>query len=389
MSQGARIEGLRGVSFRSRAVYRIVGEIGRGGMGIVFLADRDSENVQDRLVLKTVRTLSREHIDLLRKEANLATRLRHENIVKSYGMESLPLQEVAGKLGLGDANVRALAAEGTDRVYLIAMDYVEGTNLWTLHDAHLKGRLLLPVPIGAFIVSRLCRGLEYAHRWLVHRDVSPGNVLIDHEGVCKLTDFGLAVESEEAVRALAGKYAYMAPEQLRMEVLDGRSDLYATGIVAYEILTGLKPFPIIAREMRQAMRDSLLARARTPPAPHRVRPDIPEALSAIVMKMLQNDRADRYARVGDAGDLIEQRFLYRKGFGPTNNSLAAYLRLFAQGFDKAPAGDLRQLSFFKNALGVVEPRRSCSTEDYTPEGLALAERDGDSTARSILSTQAP
>src|SRR6202000_567058 len=151
-------------------------------------------------------------------------------------------------------------------IYL-AMDYVEGRDLRATWNRCAKKGIAFPVDVAAHLVRELARGLYYAHTFgdikLVHRDVSPPNVLLSYSGEVRLTDFGLASSTlkieKTAPGIIYGKVSYMSPEQARGEKLDGRSDMYAAAIVLWELLTGRQLFPP-GKDQPQ----DLLARAKNP-----------------------------------------------------------------------------------------------------------------------------
>ncbi len=398
----SEIGDLSGISFPSSVEYTLHDELGRGGMGIVFLGERNACGVKDQVVLKTVISISPKYIDDLKKEANIATGLRHENIVKTYGLESIPagklpttLQESLDHREQGAAHtVREIRTwepedgsdsseaqkqtvemqdppEGRD-IFLICMDYVKGLDLDDLHGNHIDRNLLLPVPIAAFIISRMCRALGYAHPRIIHRDISPGNILINNLGVCQLTDFGVAVESDEPVNLIVGKFRYMSPEQIFQEEVDGRSDLFSLGMVAYEILTGIPYFkPPSNLDMAGKLKYVRHLHDDTPPPPAEVRSDIPEILSQIVMKMIRPDPGERFEDAASAGNVLEQQFLYAEGFGPTNNSLRSYMDLFESGFEDYSSQQLSQLRFMQKEEKGYSIKRKFDEEAYSEEGLDL------------------
>jgi serine/threonine protein kinase len=381
---------LSGLEFPSSSSYTVVGEIGRGGMGIVLLAEKHSEGVSDLVALKTIRTKSADHEAKLKQEANIATGLRHENIVKTYGLESvgysrLPAEflKTFDQLSYEEARratvqrpaagkgaplkVKPGAGAGEQKLLLMVMDYIEGTDLRTFQNEHYKRDLLIPVPLAAFMVSRIARALAYAHQTIVHRDISPENLLVSLQGVVKLMDFGVAVSTAEG--GLTGKVSYMSPEQIAGFAVDARTDLYSLGLVLYLLLTGAHlqrvPPRLPAAEKVELVR-RLQARPFLPP--HKVRLDVPLAVSEICMKMLAPDREQRYARTEDAARDLEQRYLYAKGFGPTNNSLQAYLEIFDANFREIAPQQLQQLPFLHGEL-----RRPLSAQLYSPEGRLLLE----------------
>ncbi len=386
---------LTGLKFTSSSTYTILGEIGRGGMGIVLLAEKNSEGVADLVALKTIRAKSADHEMRLKQEANIATGLRHENIVKTYGLESIPYGQLppdflkefdtlsfesARRLEvarrsvpggrLADARTRTRVSpqpSAEQRLFLMVMDYIEGTDVRVFQNEHLKRDLLLPVPIGAFVASRVARALAYAHGSIVHRDVSPENLLVNMQGVVKLSDFGVAVS--EAAEGITGKISYMSPEQLGGRPVDARTDLYSLGLVLYLLLTGI-PLQRSPARLPQAERldyvRRLMERPFLPPA--RVRTDVPDAVSDICVRMLERDCARRYPGAEEAARDLEQRYLYAKGFGPTNNSLQAYLEIFDAQFKEVSPEQLRQLPFLQGRL-----QRPVSPALYTPEGRAALE----------------
>lgn len=396
---------LANLMFPSAARYRFVGEIGRGGMGIVYLAERHSEGVCDLMVLKTIRSMSHDKVQRLKQEANVATTLRHENIVRTYGMESVPLDHLPPdfreelqvyrpwdeaertdgeqlltniRMGLtGDLEeslketpVCDAGEDSGKRLYLILMEYIEGSDLRRIHRDHIRSGLLLPIQFNAFIISRVCRALGYAHRYIVHRDLSPENILVNHQGVAKLMDFGIAVAADEEVFSLAGKIQYMAPEQVLHGVVDQRSDIFGLGLVAYQLLTGISWFvPPKGSSFHEQTEhyQRVLDQGIIPP--HEICVDVPEEYSRIIMKMLAVEPGDRYANSDAAGNEIEKRFLYAKGFGPTNNSLAAYLKMFKEGFAEEDPAEITQLSFLADEKKEVRIRRKVHKGLYTERGV--------------------
>ena len=382
---------LSGLKFTSSSTYTIVGEIGRGGMGIVLLAEKNSEGVADLVALKTIRTKSTDHEKRLKQEANIATGLRHENIVKTYGLEAIPYSQLPpdflqefDKLSYeeakrhsiqrtstpGEVHLRTrfrVTPQATDekKILLMVMDYIEGTDVRTFQNEHYKRDLLVPAPLAGFIVSRIARSLAYAHQTITHRDISPENLLLNLQGVAKLSDFGVAVEQNE--EGMTGKVSYMSPEQIGGDIVDLRTDIYSLGLVLYLLLTGIPlqkvPMRMPAVERVEYAR-KLLQRPVLPP--HKVRPDVPETISDICMKMLAHDREKRYPRAEAVARDLEQKYLYAKGFGPTNNSLQAYIEMFDAGFKEITPEQLQQLPFLHGEL-----KRPVSAASYTPEGKAF------------------
>ena len=397
---------LTNVTFHSTSTYKILDELGQGGMGMVYLAERNSEGVIDHVVLKTLKTIDDKQIIQLRNEANIATILRHENIAKSYGMESIPTSKLPPrfrdfldslkpkennsfhsknvyrpklipKKSLTESlsrfeqtnTIRNLRDD--EKLYCMAMDYVEGVDLGNLYRKHLRLNMLIPSILTGFIVSRICRALSYAHKYIVHRDISPENIMINNHGVAKLMDFGIAVVAG-VQKEFAGKVVYMSPEQLSGENLDGRSDIYSLGLVAYQMLTGINLF-VQPYDMTFNEHVVWIARkmAKGFPLPHEVRKDVPLALSEIVGKMLKTKAEQRYQDADEVSTDLEQNYLYAKGFGPTNNSMASYIEIFEKNFSNVSTNLLNQLSFMKDKTGVFTLKRMFSLDDYTIVGKKL------------------
>ncbi|RIK61810.1 MAG: hypothetical protein DCC64_12235 [Planctomycetota bacterium] len=422
---------LRGFSFASSSSYTIVEELGRGGMGVVYLVEKNCEGVLDYVVFKSFKTLDDEQEARLRNEANIATFLRHEHIVKTYGLEACRLSgmpaEFQRQLGGGtpthrptsDAalpsfHMRRLVGprKGSRRtpgftparmpnpktgkvqpsldpkVLFMVMDYVDGADLATLIRHHLKLHILLPPPLSMYVVSCMARALHYAHEWIVHKDVTPGNILISNEGVSKLTDFGIAAPLSAAGEEFAGKVHYMAPEQLARGRVDGRADIFSLGCVAYELLTGINLFkPLNRGSWNENVRWVKTAQARPIVPPHLVMKDIPESVSNIVMGMLAMDADKRYQRMLEVALDLEKQYLYAMGFGPTNNAMASYLRIFEAGFANAEQDDLKELTFLRNSQGRIALQRRIASAAYTPEGMELVRERKKSPIYNVLARQ--
>lgn len=246
------------------------------------------------------------------------------------------------------------AANTGKKLFLLAMDYIHGTDLRMLHEEHRKRSLLIPCPLAGFIISRMCRALNYAHQYIVHRDVSPENILINDQGVCKLTDFGVAANNEEEMKLFAGKLGYMSPEQIKQQSMDARTDIFALGLVAYEITTGICLYETPPDLSFDEEKDYIIREMNKEIIPpHKVCPDIPEIFSQIIMKMLIKNKDKRFQSMSEVGDILEQKYIYAHGFGPTNNSLAAYMEIFNNEFKQYSQEQLRQLNFLKNQDGKV------------------------------------
>jgi serine/threonine protein kinase len=265
--------------------YVLLKPLARGGMGALYLALRGPEDSAKLCVIKTVlpHLADKEYLQRFRDEAKVVVRLSHGNLVPVFDSGL-----VAGE------------------IYL-AMDFVEGKDLRATWNRCAKKGIAFPVDVAAHIVKELARGLNYAHGFgdikLVHRDVSPPNVLLSYSGEVKLTDFGLAASTlkleKTAPGIIYGKVSYMSPEQARGEPLDGRTDLYAAGIILWELLTGRQLFPSgkppgAAKDQQTS--EELLRRVRNPDLvpPSRRAGRVPVELDRIAMKALAPDLKQRY-----------------------------------------------------------------------------------------------
>lgn len=277
----------------------IIRRLGAGGMAEVFLAKkRGAEGTYKLLVAKRIlpaHGASRRFRAMFVEEAHLATRLNHPNIVQVYEFSD----------------------QGEDGLLLL-MEYVEGFDLGKLMTAAKQKGTRIPPLVSAFIVAEAAKGLHYAHERkdeggvplaIVHRDVSPQNILLSFEGVVKIADFGIASANlfREEPGVLKGKFGYMSPEQARGEKVDRRSDIYALGVVLYEMLTLRSPYGKLED-------DALLTAVKEgrfePPATHA--PDTPPELSAIVMKALASTREARFQTARDMAGAVARVLLARQ-----------------------------------------------------------------------------
>jgi len=266
--------------------YQLVERLAVGGMAEIFLAaERGGELGLDRLVVvkRILPHLADEpsFVDMFLREARIVARIRHPNVVQIFELGS------------------------SGGFPFIAMEYVSGSTLKQLVSAARRADTRLPVGAVLHLLSQACAGAHAAHELrdqagqlygLVHRDISPHNLMVDDHGHVKLLDFGIAkADGMEQTRTgmLKGKISYMSPEQCRQDKVDRRSDVFALGVVAWELLVGEKPF---RGNSELATMQSIVTGDVTPV--HEVRPDVPRALSDAVMKALSLDR-DKRQRTAD------------------------------------------------------------------------------------------
>ncbi len=288
-------------------------KISEGGMGVVYEAlQHGAGQFRKTVAIKLIRE-EYSSIAAFQKnfigEARLVADLIHTNIVQTYH-----LGQFSGQ-------------------YFMTMEYVSGVNLEQLLERQAELRKPIPTEIAAFIVSRVCRGLSYAHQkrgadgrllGIVHRDVNPKNVMIAYEGDVKLTDFGIAkaidlMYSEEG-KIIPGKDEYLSPEGASFGVTDARSDIFSLGILLTELLLGKN---IFRADNRLESRRQVLEM----PIPNFAsqRADIDPRLEAVIQRALQRDRALRYQTAAQMMTDLEL-YLYSDHYGPTNEKLAAYLQ---------------------------------------------------------------
>jgi serine/threonine protein kinase/uncharacterized protein YjdB len=252
--------------------YEILGELGRGGMATVYLAHHIA---LDRKV--AIKVLSPSLVDeglaeRFRREARTAASLNHPHIIPIYGVY-----------------------ERSTLIYFV-MKFVAGQSL----DPILKNLGKFPVKMAQTVLAQAASALGYAHRrGVIHRDVKPANIMLDEEGWVVVTDFGIAKAPSATGLTLTGVTvgtpAYMSPEQCLGKEVTGASDQYSLGVVAYELLTGRKPFTATTA---MAM---MYAHFNETPTPLReLRPDIPEDLETSILRMLEKDPEKRWPRIDDA-----------------------------------------------------------------------------------------
>ena len=259
--------------------YQLLRRIGSGGMAEVFLGSAAvAQGLNKELVIKKIHRAyarSRHFVTMFRDEASIALELNHPNIVQVFDF---------GQVG---------------DTYFLVMEHVEGLDLLRLMHEAARSSRRIPLGLCAYILQQVAKGLDYAHRktdefgeplGIVHRDISPQNVLLSWDGGVKIVDFGIArartVHEEEGV--VKGKLAYMAPEQARGDAVDRRADVYSTGVVLFEVCCGRPLFPGKGKEVLDAVKAGAITRPRD------CNPEIQPELEETIVKALSFHPGDRY-----------------------------------------------------------------------------------------------
>jgi eukaryotic-like serine/threonine-protein kinase len=322
--------------------YKVLHELGVGGMGKIYKGLVIGQaGFQRPVVMKLLRDAQdASHLKLFVAEARRYAVLDHENIGRIFDFE-----KVDGRL-------------------CIILEYIDG---WSLVEYMERHRDLGRRPDGelsVFIASRVCRALQYVYEQaaIVHRDISPSNIMMTREGTVKLIDFGIATRSGTRDSSLTGKPAYMAPEMVVELKADNRSDIFSLGAVLFEMLTLERLFK---GETTAEVLEQVIAGQHA--SPRSVNPDIPEGILEIVRTALQRDPAKRYATAGAMGQACEH-YLYDKGYGPTNLTLKEYVSAIFPPPVRDPVAEATEFPSVEPMLiPIAEGQRSAVPDkDKTP-----------------------
>jgi len=307
---------------------RVLGEIGSGGMAVVYEAIQEPLN--RRVAIKALKpsiAIDSQFAERFEREANFMASLQHENIL----------------------HVIDFVKDG--RSMFIIMEYVDGIDLYDLLDRAPR----LPSDIAAIITLQLARGLDYAHfRGIIHRDIKPANIMVSMQGDVKVMDFGIARHERfgdltETGTGL-GTPSYMSPEQILGDKLDFRSDIFSVGIVLYQMLTGRKPF--VEDESRTVMQKIRLDRYESP---KKLGVEVPRKLERIMARCLQKMPANRY---------------------PTTQALIDDLTEFLA--PRVPMSHNARLVMFLNEIGVMTSEQTDTVlSAVAPRALRTGRRNGD------------
>jgi serine/threonine protein kinase len=302
--------------------YRLQDKIARGGMAELYLADYVREDgFRRKVAVKRILPHLSENPDFIKmftREARLAALLQHPNVVQIFDY---------GKI---------------ENAYFIAMEYIAGKNLGEILSTLNKG---LTVDFAVFVIAEICKGLDYSHSKLddktreplriVHRDISPQNMLISYRGEVKISDFGISkARSEPSLTqagVIKGKLAYLSPEQALGDAVDHRADIYALGLVFYETLAGKRVYQFDSD--MEAIR--AIPRMEIEPL-NDLRPDVPEELNRILMKCLEKTKESRYQTASEL-----------------NADLTAFKKEHKMAFDASDLANFMKTHFKNNGKGLT------------------------------------
>jgi serine/threonine protein kinase/tetratricopeptide (TPR) repeat protein len=341
-----------GSTFAGR--YQVIEELGKGGMGRVYKV-LDAE-VKEKVALKILKpeiAADEETIERFRNELRFARKISHKNVCRMYDLSR---------------------EQGTQ---FITMEYVEGENLKNL--MRRMGQFSIGKAVS--VARQVGEGLAEAHKLgVIHRDLKPQNIMIDNDGNVRIMDFGIARSLKGKgitdARVMIGTPEYMSPEQVDGAEADGRADIYALGVVLYEMLTGRVPF-----EGDTALSVALKHKTAIPHDPRELNPQIPESLSALILRCLEKDKAKRYQNVED---LISDLKKTESGLTPTSGILRPVSLAKAKPKRKiiAVAAGLVILAVAAAAFFVIKANRL----DVNPKRVVVApfeNKTGDPSLDSI------
>lgn len=348
--------------------YELIERIAVGGMGEIYLAkSRGAAGFEKTVIIKKILEHLAQEEEFVTKfldEGRIVVNLTHSNIVPVFDMGE------------------------EDGEYFIAMEYVHGRDLRDVLKRAEAQDQPIPLDLAIHVVAQVCNGLDYAHRQtddqgnplnIVHRDISPSNIMLSREGEVKIIDFGIARAASRAAKTasgrIQGKICYMSPEQASGRSLDARSDIFSTGVVLYELLTGVRPF-----QGESDMHSLDLVRKCDFPPPSEVEESVPEQLDAIVEKAMCEDPEERYQRIHQLHvDLLE--FAHSQGRAVMGQEVAEFVTgLFPGGFEREDLRKAREKQTdgpmnLDDALNAeldkldddVDPLQTTAAHDSTPD----------------------
>ncbi len=351
----------------AKNTYVLGRRIARGGMAEIYLGIAIGEAAFQKIVaVKRILphyAQDREFIEMFRDEAHICKRLQHNNIVQVYDFTEV------------------------DGSYALIMEHVDGADLRSLLSACETAKTRLSLPMALHIAACSARALHYAHTkadeitseplGIVHRDISPQNILISYEGDVKITDFGIASAENKLTETkpgvVKGKYSYMSPEQVLAKPLDGRSDVFSLAVVLWESLAMKRLFA----GMSEVESIRKVQNCEIPYDICELNPEVDKELRTIVMKGLAKDRKERY-QTAAAFEKDLSRYLHSRYSEFTSRELGNFLkRILAKRRDKTQE-DIRETLAQASKPAVVAPQANLAvgqTSGNMPQGMAETSRN--------------
>jgi tetratricopeptide (TPR) repeat protein len=334
--------------------YLLLEKIAIGGMAELYRARiTGTQGFEKIIVIKKLLPHLTNEVELVKAfihEAKLAALLQHQNIVNIFDFGSM---------------------EGT---YFIAMEHLFGKDLRLITEKSQEKSRPLSLDHALYIASKICEGLSYAHQLkdlqgnplnIIHRDISPQNILVTYDGEVKIVDFGIAKAAGQNTKTregvIKGKVSYMSPEQASGEAIDKRSDVFSTGILLYEMVTRSRMFDGDALQVLSKVREPQFEPS------DKVAPELPPRVHAILQKALAKDPDQRYQSSGDMLLDLEE-CLYENNFRPTGRSVAQYMKAL---FDKDILNEER---FMRETMQIDLHGRSEDPEDIVPQKTKVLEK---------------
>lgn len=343
--------------------YRVTERLEAGGMAEVFKGEATSvQGFKKQVAIKRVLphlAQNRNFISMFLDEARLGARLSHANIVTVFDIGA------------------------ADNTYFIVMEFVDGCNLKAVIEEHRQQGRRIPVKEAVYIAIEACKGLSFAHELedeegrnlgIVHRDISPPNILISKRGEVKVTDFGLAKATTQLEKTdpgvVKGKFSYLSPEAAMGLPVDSRTDIYALGIVLWEMLAGRRLF--LGETDYQTVK---MVQESKIPSLSRINPEVDPDLERVILKALERDVANRYQTARDFGDGLAQ-YLFSRQLKVTSFDIANVVKWVLDSKRAAKAGQKPEISIIDRLIQ-EELLRFTSLEKLSSAIVASPESQAD------------
>ncbi|MGA0163449.1 MAG: protein kinase domain-containing protein [Bdellovibrionota bacterium] len=308
--------------------YEIIEQLATGGMARIYKASTSANRVYSLKKILPDFSKNEEFIHMFLQEAKISLNLKHPNVIRVYDFGQV------------------------DESYYLAMEYVFGQNLGAILKKSVSTKIHIPIPIASYLILECCRGLDYAHSLtdsfgnnigVIHRDISPPNILVSYNGEPKILDFGIAkavsVAQARVTRSgvLKGKFSYMSPEQARGEDLNPQSDVFSLGIVFWELLTSQSLF--YSKDELETLERVRKANVK---APSKIRKSVPRELDKIVLKALDPKLKKRFSSCREFAEAISQ-FMDKNYPHTDHRDVAKFVRLlFATEFQEKRGQAIRE-----------------------------------------------